>query len=314
MADLLAPEDLPIHVPGRIVGRSDGLGWRGVSYRCYDYAGQDVVIPGMRDFLLVSYCTGTTPMRRRFDGRWSRAVCGPGVTSLLTRSQASHWHWTEDVNVRHIYLTADFVSNVAREVVGRDIHEVRLADILRTHDPVISVAADTIAAEASQVALGGPLYVDSVARQLVIHLLRRYANVRVKPDTQHGELTAIQQRNILDFIEANLEHNIGLEQLAAQLGMGPCAFSKTFRKTLGVAPYAFVTARRVERARELLARSSKPIKQIAACCGFSDQAHLTRFFKKQYGVPPASFRRNARHNAAGAKSLTRHMGPAIRTG
>ena len=50
-------------------------------------------------------------------------------------------------------------------------------------------------------------------------------------------------------------------------------------------------ARRIERAREMLARSALPIKAVAAECGFSDQAHLTRLFSSAYGQTPAAFRR-----------------------
>ena len=58
--------------------------------------------------MLVAYQVGVTPMQRRFDGRWSRTTCGPGAVSLLTRSQRSHWHWTEDVDVTHVYLSQEF--------------------------------------------------------------------------------------------------------------------------------------------------------------------------------------------------------------
>ena len=52
-------------------------------------------------------------------------------------------------------------------------------------------------------------------------------------------------------------------------------------------------ARRIERAREMLARSALPIKAVAAECGFSDQAHLTRVFAATTGETPAAFRRRA---------------------
>ena len=77
MAKLLAPEDLPVWVPGRILSRSDDLGWKGVALRSYHYKGQDVRIPAMRDFMLVSYRTGVTPMERRFDGAGAAPPAGP---------------------------------------------------------------------------------------------------------------------------------------------------------------------------------------------------------------------------------------------
>lgn len=77
MSELITWQELPTYVPGRIMAKSDALGWKGVATRTYAYQGQDVEIPPARDYLLVCYRTGVTPMRRRYDGRWSRETCGP---------------------------------------------------------------------------------------------------------------------------------------------------------------------------------------------------------------------------------------------
>jgi AraC family transcriptional regulator len=186
----IAAEDLPKWVFGTLLRRSDDLGWKGVKLRTWGYQGQDVEVPPLRDFMLVAYQVGTTPMERRFDGRWSRTTCGRGACSLLTRSQKSHWHWTEDVDVTHVYLAQDFVSDVAAEVSGRTIADVTLADVLRADDPQMVHAIAEISAEVDQGGLGGPLYIDAVARQLVILLLRRYAALTFRLREQEGMLTA----------------------------------------------------------------------------------------------------------------------------
>ena len=61
-------------------------------------------VPAMRDYMLVSYRAGATPMRRRFDGRWRKETLGPGATSLFTRAQRAHWGWQEAIDVTHLYL------------------------------------------------------------------------------------------------------------------------------------------------------------------------------------------------------------------
>jgi len=289
--DLVAPEDLPDYVPGQILACSKGLGWNGLSMRSYGYAGQDVMVPAMRDFMLVSYSKGVTPMQRRFDGRWSRATCGPGVVSLLTRSQVSHWTWPENVTVHHLYLTEAFVSKVAAEVTGKCVSEVALGDILRADDPVLTAAIQAVVTEARNPGLGGELYIESVGRQLVIHLLRAYASVRVRETHVRGELSAAQLARIEEFIEQNLHRSLDLAEIAAQVNMNAGAFSRLFRRTTGFAPYAHVTERRLARARRLLT-THLPTKQIAATCGFSDQAHLTRMFSRRFCVSPAAYRRS----------------------
>lgn len=288
--ELCAPENLPRYVPGDVLACSRGLGWKGVSLRTYGYKGQDVLVPAMRDFMLVSYRVGVTPMQRRFDGRWSRAVCGPGTVSLLTRSQLSHWHWTEDVTVTHLYLTDAFVSGIAAEVTGRSVAEVMFGDVLRTDDPIVTAAIDTIAAEARSPEFGAGLYVEAIGRQLVIHLLRKYASVRIREGLSRGELASAQRARAEDYIEANLARPMELGDIAAVLNMSAGTFARQFRRSTGMAPYAYVTERRLALARRLLDETELPTKQIAAMCGFCDQAHLTRMFSRRYGVSPAAFR------------------------
>jgi AraC family transcriptional regulator len=212
--------------------------------------------------------------------------------SLLTRSQLSHWHWTEDVTVTHLYLTEAFVSAIAAEVTGRGVSEVTLGDILRTDDPIVTAAIDTVAAEARSPEFGAGLYIESIGRQLVIHLLRKYASVRVREARGQGELASAQRARAVDFIEENLGRALELGEIAAELNMSAGTFARQFRRTTGLAPYAYVTERRLAQARRLLEETDLPTKQVAATCGFCDQAHLTRMFARRYGVTPAAFRQS----------------------
>jgi AraC family transcriptional regulator len=64
-----------------------------------------------------------------------------------------------------------------------------------------------------------------------------------------------------------------------------------FVKAFGVSPNQYVRQRRLERVRELLALTSRPIAHIASDCGFTSQSYLTTCFKARHGVTPARFRR-----------------------
>lgn len=293
MTGFINYEQLPDWVPGRVLLASDGLGWKNVACRAYHYEGQDVIVPGMKDFMLVGYRSGSTPMQRRFDGRWTREMLGPGAASLLTRAQQVSWNWKEPIDVTHVYLSGALVAEVASEVLDCTVSEVSLADVLRTDDPVMTQAMQMIAGEAQAQGLGGALYVDSVARGLVVHLLRRYAEVRTPLARPEGALSLAQERRIVEYIDAHLASGMDLKVMADVVGLTPCLFARQFRRSFGKPPYSFVTAQRLDRARRLLATTTEPIKTIALDCGFSDQAHLTRMFRATYGETPAVFRRRA---------------------
>lgn len=291
MVALIKPKDLPTWVPGRILSASDDLGWQGVAHRAYRYSGLDVPIPAMDTFMVVRYRDGHTPMDRRFEGRWTRTTCTPGDFSLLTRSQASHWHWTEGIDVSHIYLTEDLVSRVACEVTDRTVAEVRLQDLLRAQDPVVTGIADAITLEAQQQGLGGALYVESLGVQLAVHLLRHYASVSFRESAPTGGLSPHHIRRLREYIDEHLNDSISLEALAAVTGLGVWTLSRRFRQAFGQTLYDFVLDRRVERATRLLRQGVLAIKEVAAACGFADQAHLTRVLRARTGQTPARIRR-----------------------
>lgn len=290
MTELIGPEELPRWVPGEILLASDGMGWRGVSMRSYRYTGLDVQVPPMRDYMIVAYRQGLTPMERQFEGRWSREQCVPGDVSLLTRSEKSHWHWTQDIDVVHVYLTREMLAKVSSEAMDRDIVDVRLQDVLKARDPIIAGAAEAIASEAEQQGMGGQLYVEAVATQMAVHLLRKYSSVSCRQSRHAGGLSARQARQVVDYIESRIDSHLSLDELAAVAGVSSWHFLRQFRTRFNCAPHAYVIERRIERAKRLLLRGALPIKEIAVNCGFSDQAHMTRLFRKYLGVTPAAVR------------------------
>lgn len=291
MSTLITPPELPKWVPGEVLCASDDLGWSGVSLRSYRYQGQDVEVPAMSDFMIVAYRRGETRMERRFEGAWTRTRCVPGDLSLLTRSQHSHWNWTEGIDVSHVYLSDKFVSGIANEVMDRTAAEVRLHDILKTQDAIVTSAVDAITQEAANLSAGGALYVEAVATQLVVHLLRRYASITFRESNGRGTLSPSQCRRLADYIEAHLSEPLSLADLAAASGLGVWSFSRRFRASFGRTPHAYVIERRIDQARRLLSHGVMCVKEIASTCGFADQAHMTRVFRQHLHVTPAALRR-----------------------
>jgi AraC family transcriptional regulator len=287
---LIRSEDLPRWVPGEVLRSSDGRGWKDVALRAYRYRGLDVQVPSMADFMVVSYQRGATRMERRFEGRWTRTECRPGDISLLTRSQLSHWHWTEPIDVSHVYLSEGIVSRVAADVLGRPIADVRLHDLLRTQDVAITGVVEAIAREAGETAIGGSVYVEALSTQLAVHLLRHYASVDFVDHSASGQFSMALRRRLEAHVEERLEQALSLEELAAVAGMGVWSFCKHFRASFGTTPHCYIVERRLERARRLLTRSALPLKAVAAECGFADQAHLTRAMRARMGCTPASLR------------------------
>ncbi|WCK68769.1 helix-turn-helix domain-containing protein [Agrobacterium tumefaciens] len=105
-----------------------------------------------------------------------------------------------------------------------------------------------------------------------------------------GGLAPWQIKRVTDHIEANISEKLCLDRLAALARLSTSYFTAAFRRNFGISPYAYITRRRVEFAKQQMAEGSLPLCEIALECGFADQAHLSRVFRRVTGMTPTAFR------------------------
>ncbi len=91
------------------------------------------------------------------------------------------------------------------------------------------------------------------------------------------------------YLEAHVADNVTLGELARIAGLSPYRLARAFSACLGMPPHAYHLHLRVRRAQRLL-RAGRPVASVALDCGFADQSHLTRAFKRQIGLTPGRFR------------------------
>lgn len=95
----------------------------------------------------------------------------------------------------------------------------------------------------------------------------------------------------LDYIEANLQEKVTLEEAARCCGISPSRFSHLFRQEHGLTFQEFLLRKRIIKAQKLLRDTDKSITEIAYATGFSDLSHFIRMFRRYVGSPPAAYRR-----------------------
>ncbi|WP_216093363.1 helix-turn-helix transcriptional regulator, partial [Klebsiella variicola] len=93
---------------------------------------------------------------------------------------------------------------------------------------------------------------------------------------------------VKDFILAHSEENISLHDLAELAGLSPWHFLRQFKKIVGLPPHAWLLQARLFQAQKLLKKGEK-ITSVALKCGFSDQSHFNRHFKRAIGVTPSQY-------------------------
>ena len=127
---------------------------------------------------------------------------------------------------------------------------------------------------------------------MAVHLARAHS-ARSRPGRVPPVPTVSRQRirRLLQFIEANLEDNLSLDAMAAEVGMSPLYLARAFKTAVGQSPHQYVLGRRIERAKELLRTTEMSIVDVALSVGFSSQSHLSHWMIRHAGISPAAYRR-----------------------
>ena len=158
------------------------------------------------------------------------------------------------------------------------------------HDPVVLGLGMALLPAFERPEAASTLFVDHVGWAFADHVARTYcgADLVRRAGTRLGPW---QEKRVKDMIEARLDGQIQLAELALACGMSPGHFSRAFRRTTGVPPHRWLLRRRVDRACGLLLRSDLTLAEIGGRCGFYDQSHFTRVFEKALGMTPGAWRR-----------------------
>lgn len=93
---------------------------------------------------------------------------------------------------------------------------------------------------------------------------------------------------VMEFMAAERQRDIGLEELCRIADCGATSLIAAFRRHYGVTPHAALVDLRIRQARQRL-RHGEAIAEVALDCGFSDQAHLQRTFKRLLATTPAHY-------------------------
>jgi AraC family transcriptional regulator len=106
-----------------------------------------------------------------------------------------------------------------------------------------------------------------------------------------GGLAPWQVRKLTTYVEMHLDSEIVTADLAALAQLSTFHFCRAFRESFNESPHTYVMRRRVERAQGLMLHSDVSLAQIAIDCGFADQAHFNKSFRRILGESPGAWRR-----------------------
>ncbi len=279
--------------PETSIRSSRGLGWRDVFFDERRHLRSDEIeYPGgVIEHVLICRTGQPTQAWQGIAGAGRRHQFLPGSITLLPAKHPCSWHWKDQQGTSNIVgLAPEFLKRVALEACDLDPSQVELQPHAQVADAQIEWIASQLRAEVSASGPGGRVYAESIAQILCIHLLRHYAVAA--PRLRSPAISRAALRRSIEFLRARLSADLSLGEVARVAGMSPFHFARAFRVATGFPPHQYLIRLRAERARALLEKSDDPLSlaQIATEVGFCDQSHLTRHFRRLFGLTPARYR------------------------
>lgn len=106
------------------------------------------------------------------------------------------------------------------------------------------------------------------------------------PSASVKSKAAIQ--SVCAYLETHMDVSVTLDELSRLVGWSKYHLLHSFTQEKGISPYSYLVTLRIGKARKLLEQGVPPV-EVASRTGFSDQSHLTRFFKKCLGLTPRQY-------------------------
>ncbi|NJM74456.1 MAG: helix-turn-helix transcriptional regulator [Acaryochloridaceae cyanobacterium RU_4_10] len=250
----------------------------------------EVETPGVTHNMLMMVLNKASRQVHRFSGSQYDGPQQPGNFGLLPAGESAFFHWESTDEVICFMTEPQFLQKTAIENDCLNSDELELQPILMAMDPQIHALALQFKQEMQNNALGGQMYSESLANVFAIHLLRNYCTTAPILRTYAGGLSTKRLKQTIAYIQAHLHEKLSLDAIAAELNLSIYYFCELFTQSMGIPPYKYVLQQRVERAKQLLKQSQKPLAEIALDCGFASQSHLNRHFHKLAGVTPKKYR------------------------
>jgi AraC family transcriptional regulator len=122
------------------------------------------------------------------------------------------------------------------------------------------------------------------------HIAAKYTNRTLIERTSAQRLSKEQENKAKEILMSRIAGNVSVDEVAAECGVSPDHFGRTFKSSAGLPPYRWLTLQRIDRAKSMLASSDGSLVEISLACGFSNQSHMTRVFSREVGLSPGQWR------------------------
>lgn len=233
--------------------------------------------------LMISLCmSGAGRFRRSTERGCVEGVMRPGAFALALPNTAGDG-FTPQADMLGLSIGATELETFGLTSSGEEL--IAAAGALR-NDALVTAVMRAIWLDAEAHGMSSLFFQNGVSL-----ILRRLAEIRAPKagEQQVRPLTPQRLAQIREMIESRIGDNLNVNDLAREARQDVRSFTRAFRAATGLAPYAYLTMRRLERAKELL-QSDQSVTDIALSIGYANPSKFAAAFRRMYDCSPREWR------------------------
>lgn len=228
---------------------------------------------------------------RRLRGRSYDPIHGESSLWVVPAGAPTAWEAAGKGRLLHFYIPTPVFESRVVETLDADPSLISLREEGLQRDPSLENIIRSMVLPLSWEEPADRIAITQAGEMLITYLAARCSERPPRALFIRGGLAPVVLRRVREYVEAHLEQDLTIEDLAAVAGLSPYHFARAFKRSTGFGPYRYVLRRRTERAKRLLAAGKIPLSDVAQACGFGSQSHFSARFREVTGVTPRQFGR-----------------------
>ena len=213
----------------------------------------------------------------------------PGKFCLMPKGSESHWQLGQTQQFMHLYFNDDYLKQLALKVFDIDPRMLQLPELTFTNDGATEALFRHCMATSDWHSGDDHLAMEQVTNTILVSMLQNMGITKLMVPVKGG-LSPKVIALICDFLQANFHRQVYLTELAELAKLSEYHFCRMFKQSMAQTPQAYLLAIRIEQVKLRIDNGQLGMAEIALQCGFANQSHMGRYFKKLVGISPRQYR------------------------
>ncbi|WP_017221766.1 helix-turn-helix domain-containing protein [Moritella dasanensis] len=213
----------------------------------------------------------------------------PGKFCLMPKGSESHWQLGQTQQFMHLYFNDDYLKQLALKVFDIDPRMLQLPELTFTNDAATEALFRHCMATSDWHSGHEHLAMEQVTNTILVSMLQNMGITKLMSPVKGGLAPKIAAL-VCDYMQANFHRQVYLVELAELAQLSEYHFCRMFKQSMAQTPQAYLLAIRIEQVKLRVSKGQASMAEIALECGFANQSHMGRYFKKLVGISPRQYR------------------------